>query len=66
MEERSNMMTRPSEPPVTSVVPDSWSCPTSAVWPWRRARHSPVLGDQTRTVESSEPVIMREPLNAME
>jgi hypothetical protein len=37
-----NVITRPSEPPVTSWSRYglSWSWQTSAVWPWRRAVHS--------------------------
>ena len=34
------MMTRPSEPPVTRVLWKSCTWHTSAVWPWRRAKHA--------------------------
>jgi hypothetical protein len=38
--ERSKMMTRPSDPPVTRISPESCNCPTSDVCPCSRAIHS--------------------------
>lgn len=34
------MITRPSDPPVTRMLLESWTWQTRAVWPWRRAEHA--------------------------